>query len=231
MKHNVKNLKIACTGDSRAVWGYVDGSGDWVARQLSLDQTGGTPSEMQRLRKEHPGEEKTVVSRGRILGNLEPSRAFGDFKYKLPWKTQEKIYDALDATVRLPPNFATPPYVTAEPLIQTIDTTPGGFIVLATDGLWEKLSNQQVVSLVAAWMDSRGLMNSTNKSGWISDWMSKKRAHSLPSVKDYAPVDPVQNFPRVQLNVADVRSDPNAATMLIRNALGGESYILTPGVC
>ncbi|KAG9807782.1 protein serine/threonine phosphatase 2C, partial [Aureobasidium melanogenum] len=76
-----KELRVACTGDSRAVLGRRGASGKWTATALSVDQTGGTESENARLRKEHPNE-PYVTHNGRILGGLEPSRAFGDAVYK-----------------------------------------------------------------------------------------------------------------------------------------------------
>jgi pyruvate dehydrogenase phosphatase len=69
-------LKVACTGDSRAVLGRKDPtSGKWKVEVLSVDQTGRNADEANRLRKEHPGEERDVVKRGRVLGGLEPTRA------------------------------------------------------------------------------------------------------------------------------------------------------------
>ncbi|KAK3072825.1 hypothetical protein LTS18_014559, partial [Coniosporium uncinatum] len=85
-----KLLRVACTGDSRAVLGRRGESGKWVATPLSVDQTGGTAEEMERMRREHPGE-PNVVMNGRVLGGLEPSRAFGDAVYKWSLETQEKI--------------------------------------------------------------------------------------------------------------------------------------------
>jgi len=69
-------LKVACTGDSRAVLGKKDPkTGKWVVEVLTVDQTGRNLEEAERLRKEHPGEERDVVKRGRVLGGLEPTRA------------------------------------------------------------------------------------------------------------------------------------------------------------
>lgn len=69
-------LKVACTGDSRAILGRKDGeTGKWVVEVLTVDQTGKNVDEANRLRKEHPGEEQDVVRRGRVLGGLEPTRA------------------------------------------------------------------------------------------------------------------------------------------------------------
>ena len=42
---------------------------------------------------EHPIEEKgDVIIEGRVLGGLEPSRAFGDARYKWPRETQAVYY-------------------------------------------------------------------------------------------------------------------------------------------
>jgi pyruvate dehydrogenase phosphatase len=30
------------------------------------------------MKKEHPGEEETVISRGRVMGALQPTRSFGE---------------------------------------------------------------------------------------------------------------------------------------------------------
>jgi pyruvate dehydrogenase phosphatase len=69
-------LKVACTGDSRAVLGRKDHkTGKWIIDVLSMDQTGRNIDEANRLRREHPGEEQDVVKRGRVLGGLEPTRA------------------------------------------------------------------------------------------------------------------------------------------------------------
>ena len=69
-------LKVACTGDSRAILGRRDQkTGKWSVEVLSVDQTGRNLEEANRLRKEHPGEERDVVKRGRVLGGLEPTRA------------------------------------------------------------------------------------------------------------------------------------------------------------
>jgi pyruvate dehydrogenase phosphatase len=108
-----RDLYVACTGDSRAVAGIweenEDGTGAWRVEVLSEDQTGRNENEAKRyvqdraythsplltstlssIRSEHPASEaEDVISRGRILGGLEPSRAFGDARYKWPLEVQE----------------------------------------------------------------------------------------------------------------------------------------------
>ena len=227
-----KLLRVACTGDSRAVLGRRGPSGKWTATPLSEDQTGGTPSEVARLRAEHPGEENVVRS-GRILGGLEPSRAFGDSSYKWTREVQEQIKKNFFG--RTPSSLLkTPPYVTAEPVITTtkVDPGKGDFVVMATDGLWEMLTNEEVVGLIGQWLDSqaKGSIGNNDKGGsWLKSWFSNAGGAALPVEKDVkhekgdgqrAPVRQLQ----WQVSGSDERfvvEDKNAATHLVRNALGG----------
>ncbi len=203
---------------------------------LSEDQTGGTPSEMARLRKEHPGEEY-VVRNGRILGGLEPSRAFGDSFYKWTKETQERIKQNFFG--RTPSQLLrTPPYVTAEPVITTTKVEPekGDFVVMATDGLWEMLTNEEVVGLVGQWLEKQahgsagnGGNGGNNSSAWLKSWFSnaetrlpieKSQANSADRPGQRAPIRQTQ----WAVNSSDDRfvvEDKNAATHLVRNALGG----------
>ncbi|KAJ7498684.1 phosphatase 2C-like domain-containing protein [Mycena latifolia] len=168
-----RNLYVACAGDSRAVAGVWepddsgDGKGRWRVEVLSEDQTGRNPAEAARMRSEHPASEASdVIRNGRVLGGLEPSRAFGDARYKWSRGLQETLWRAFlagnDQAMRAPPStLKTPPYVTARPVVthRVLDlpaqgaaasTTKGAmrFIVLATDGLWDELSSEDVVRLV-----------------------------------------------------------------------------------
>ena len=73
-------LKVACTGDSRAVLGRRNKrSGLWEAVALSEDQTGYNENERRRLQREHPNE-PDMIKGGRILG-LAVTRAFGDARW------------------------------------------------------------------------------------------------------------------------------------------------------
>jgi pyruvate dehydrogenase phosphatase len=53
-------------------------------------------------------------------------------------------------------NCLTPPYFTAEPEITTTTIRKGDFVVLASDGLWDCLTNEEVVGLVGGWLETRG---------------------------------------------------------------------------
>ena len=249
-----KLLRVACTGDSRAVLGTRSptNAAKWVATPLSEDFTGGTPSEQARLAKEHPGEE-FVTHNGRILGGLEPSRAFGDAIYK--WSADTAARVKRQFLGRSPPSLAkTPPYVTAEPVVTTtaVDPRRGDFVVLATDGLWECLTNEEVVGLVGKWLDAQPRLTpqaaaspSSNQSAGTllnSLWGSSTSAGvALPVEKHNASRartaagggggsnDGGQRLPirqdQYRIGAGDERfvvEDANAATHLVRNALGGK---------
>ncbi|KAI9829096.1 MAG: hypothetical protein M1832_000119 [Thelocarpon impressellum] len=229
-------LRVACTGDSRAVLGRRNGpDGKWTATPLSVDQTGGNEAEAARLRKEHPGEEH-VVRNGRILGGLEPSRAFGDSFYKWSRETQERIKDSFFG--RTPSALLrTPPYVTAEPVVTTTRVEPGkgDFVVMATDGLWEMLTNEEVVGLVGQWLEAQSSTSSSSAPSWLGAWFHSSTKNTLP-IANPAGASPGgddangQRAPIRQrqwgLPTSDAHSrftvqDRNAATHLVRNALGG----------
>ncbi|KAH0534065.1 hypothetical protein FGG08_007331 [Glutinoglossum americanum] len=229
-----KLLRVACTGDSRAVLGRRGASGKWTATPLSVDQTGGNQDEAARLRKEHPGEEN-VVRNGRILGGLEPSRAFGDAFYKWTRETQDRIKRSYFG--RTPSQLLrTPPYVTAEPIITTTKVEPekGDFVVMATDGLWEMLTNEEVVGLVGQWLQEQAESQGGGNRGssWLKSWFSTQTplpVEKLPeSQKDgdvngqRTPVRQLQWGVNSRENERFVTQDKNAATHLVRNALGGK---------
>ena len=93
----------------------------------------------RRVRSEHPEDERdNVIRNGRVLGGLEPTRAFGDARYKWSAQLQEMwvtrpsyilryFFTLRDAPYRLsqafmggemrrwPGALKTPPYVTAKP--------------------------------------------------------------------------------------------------------------------
>lgn len=235
---STKLFRVAVTGDSRAVLGRKSQStGKWTATALSEDQTGGTPSEMARLRAEHPGEEN-VTYRGRILGGLEPSRAFGDATYKWSRELQvqmKKLFYGKSPS----PLLRTPPYVTAEPIITTTKVNPerGDFVVLATDGLWEMLTNEEVVGLVGQWLESQRKSQSTTE--WAKSLFSSA-SKNLPVEKPrQKPVqgEEGQRAPIRQhqwdIEGAEERfvvEDENVATHLVRNALGGKNRDMVCGL-
>lgn len=225
-----KTLRVACTGDSRAVLGRRGSSGKWSATALSEDQTGSNPNEAARLRKAHPGENR-VVHNGRVLGGLEPTRAFGDASYKWSRDISERLRTSFFAR-HASPYLKTPPYVTAEPVVTTTKIQPekGDFLVMATDGLWEMLTNEEVVGLVGKWIESQAMEQSPSQfsSVWSKIFGSSQ---TLPveagqhggAEGQKTPVRLAQWGISPDEKERFVVKDKNVATHLIRNALGGKN--------
>ncbi|KAF6827954.1 protein phosphatase 2c [Colletotrichum plurivorum] len=226
-----KLLRVACTGDSRAVLGRRSASGKWTATALSVDQTGGNPDEAARLRKLHPGEDR-VVHNGRVLGGLEPTRAFGDASYKWTREITNRLRQSFFAR-SASPLLKTPPYVTAEPVVTTTKIEPenGDFVVMATDGLWEMLTNEEVVGLVGKWIETqaKGSSSSQFDSAWSKIFGSKQSGLPVEQASDKS-VDGQKTPIRLQqwgispdAPERFVVKDKNVATHLVRNALGGKN--------
>ncbi|PKS09723.1 hypothetical protein jhhlp_004344 [Lomentospora prolificans] len=228
-----KQLRVAVTGDSRAVLGRRSDSGKWTATALSVDQTGSNPEEEARMRKLHPNEPH-VIQHGRVLGGLEPTRAFGDATYKWTREVTDRLKKHFFA--RTPsPRLLTPPYVTAEPVITTTQISPekGDFLVLATDGLWEMLTNDEVVGLVGKWIETQQTQKSSTSqfdSLWARIFGTSQQ--DLPVERGAAPaVDDGSKTPiRLRqwgISPDDkgrfITKDNNVATHIVRNALGGKN--------
>ncbi|KAI0375866.1 protein serine/threonine phosphatase 2C [Pilatotrama ljubarskyi] len=229
-----RNMYVAVTGDSRAVAGVYeeteDGRGVWRVEALTEDQTGHNPNELKRIQSEHPADEaQSVVRNGRILGGLEPSRAFGDARYKWPREVQEVLNKAFmepkgEAMRPPPPTLKTPPYVIATPVVshrplsflplsETGAPKPKSalrFLVLATDGLWDELSNEEVVALVGGYLSG---LRGTIPKAQLPQLVQTSVGSAGVEGKDKDHRRPQQG--------AWAFEDDNIGTHLIRNALGG----------
>ncbi|KAJ2021496.1 [Pyruvate dehydrogenase [acetyl-transferring]]-phosphatase 1, mitochondrial [Coemansia sp. RSA 455] len=153
-----KEVVVANTGDSRALLGVRLKNGTWKAVRLSQDQTADNANELARMAREHPGED-SVIHRGRVLGGLMPTRAFGDCRYKWPLEAQQDLFPILYSRghryATTPPNYVTPPYVTARPVIvKHMLSDDDKFIVIASDGLYDQLSDAEVIGSVSQWYEA-----------------------------------------------------------------------------
>lgn len=128
-------FEIVCanSGDSRAIL-YSDGQ----IIPLSYDQKPGNEEEKKRIL-----ESGNIVLLGRVNGSLAVSRAFGDFRYK---KSKEKQLT--------PDKFA----VTVVPEIKRVSISKldkVNFIVLACDGVWDVMKNEDICKLVLEKLDEK----------------------------------------------------------------------------
>lgn len=149
------HLHVASTGDCGAVLGSLnEETGLWETKRLNQEHNSDNVEEVRRITGEHPLSERDSVIRGeRLLGELAPLRAFGDFRYKWPVETLNRMVVPYYGEHVVPKNYYTPPYLTAQPDIAYHVLTPRDrFLVLATDGLWDMMSPTQVVRLVGEHM-------------------------------------------------------------------------------
>ncbi|KAG8364425.1 hypothetical protein BUALT_Bualt19G0127400 [Buddleja alternifolia] len=141
-------LYIANVGDSRAVLGrIVKATGEVLALQLSAEHNASFEAVRQELQSTHPDDPHIVVLKHnvwRVKGLIQISRSIGDVYLKRPEYNREPLYQKF----RLREPFKRP-ILSAEPAITVHQLLPHDqFIIFASDGLWEHLTNQEAVDLV-----------------------------------------------------------------------------------
>ncbi|CAI7811389.1 unnamed protein product [Closterium sp. NIES-54] len=146
-------LWVANVGDCRAVLGQVrkgdDNSLECRALQLSVDHNLSFASIREKFIEEHADMPDAVVEkRGgfRVKGKVTVTRSFGD----LYLKSHEFNREPLFSRFRVPEPFH-PPLLSCEPNIAVRLLSPhDSFVILASDGLFEFISNQEAVDIVAS---------------------------------------------------------------------------------
>lgn len=210
------DLHVANTGDSRAMLGVQEEDGSWSAVTLSNDHNAQNERELERLKLEHPkNEAKSVVKQDRLLGLLMPFRAFGDVKFKWSIDLQKRVIESgpdqlndNEYTKFIPPNYHTPPYLTAEPEVTYHRLRPQDkFLVLATDGLWETMHRQDVVRIVGEYLTGMHHQQPIAVGGYK---VTLGQMHGLLTER--------------RAKMSSVFEDQNAATHLIRHAVGNNEF-------
>lgn len=141
-------LYIANLGDSRAVLGRaVRATGEVLAIQLSAEHNVSIESVRQEMQSMHPEDKNIVVLKHnvwRVKGLIQISRSIGDVYLKKTEYNREPLY----AKFRLREPFKKP-ILSSEPAISVHELQPQDqFVIFASDGLWEHLSNQEAVDIV-----------------------------------------------------------------------------------
>ncbi|MCJ1333365.1 hypothetical protein MMC10_010060 [Thelotrema lepadinum] len=230
--HAALTLYTACTGDSRAILVRQDMNGKYIAMPLSEDQTGFNPSEAKRVRDEHPGEYDCIDDKtGRVLG-MAVTRAFGDHRFKLPLAAIETMRDKFFGAAPRP-GYKTPPYLTAEPEVTVTRIQEGDVLIMASDGLWDHMSNTAATECLGRWLtkyQEGGDIHRSESSilpGWLANNKSRRDILQEESSMPYE----FSGEPDWQVEPKYiVTEDKNAATHLIRNTLGGNRRALFTGI-
>ncbi|KAG6667966.1 probable protein phosphatase 2C 42 [Carya illinoinensis] len=143
-----RTLFIANLGDSRVVLGKkVGNTGGIAAIQLSTEHNANFEAVRQELKELHPNDPQIVILRRevwRVKGIIQVSRSIGDVYMKDARFNREPI----DAKFRLPEPMNMP-ILSAVPTIISHHLHPNdSFLIFASDGLWEHLSNEEAVDIV-----------------------------------------------------------------------------------
>uniref|UniRef100_A0A3Q2PIQ3 [Pyruvate dehydrogenase [acetyl-transferring]]-phosphatase 1, mitochondrial n=1 Tax=Fundulus heteroclitus TaxID=8078 RepID=A0A3Q2PIQ3_FUNHE len=210
------DLYIANAGDARAVLGVQEEDGSFSAHTLSNDHSAQNEEEVARIRSEHPhSERKTVIRQDRLLGLLMPFRAFGDVKFKWSIELQKRVLESgpdqlhdNEHTKFIPPNYHTPPYLTAEPEITHHRLRPQDrFLVIGSDGLWETLHRQEVIRVVGEYLTGVHQRQPLKVGGYkvtlgqMQGLLEERKARTSSAFEDQ-----------------------NAATHLMRHAVGNNEF-------
>ncbi|XP_031277943.1 probable protein phosphatase 2C 63 isoform X1 [Pistacia vera] len=144
-------LYLANLGDSRAVLGrrVSDHRKNTrvLAERLSIDHNVGVEEVRKEVEALHPDDSHIVVfTRGvwRIKGIIQVSRSIGDVYLKKPEFSSDTLFQQFGSAVPLKR-----PVMTAEPSILIRKLKPEDlFLIFASDGLWEQLSDEAAVEIV-----------------------------------------------------------------------------------
>ena len=228
--HEIRELKIAQTGDSRAILGRKARKGrkasTYEVHLLGEEQIWQNSDEQARLRALHPGESFSSETEH----SVPATRAFGLAAYKWGVGLQQRLHREFLGADPPPADVKTPPYLTAQPEITTIKVEPGDFLVLASSGLWKSLTSEEVVGLVGLWIDKEMMSVTTNLDDTsfsptrhfgedTSEGLSTFDPGDLPVV--LGKKDETVMYTRWRAQKKFVCVDNNAAAHVARNALGG----------
>ena len=132
-----RDLYCANVGDSRAVMGSLKPSGEWTATALSTDH-----------KPDCPSEQKRIIAAGGRVGPYRGSQGEALGPHRVWLKTKE--FPGLAMSRSFGDKVAATVGVIAEP--QVTHTAIGGtdkIVIIASDGVWEFLSNMEAVWIVA----------------------------------------------------------------------------------
>ncbi|KAL6961898.1 [pyruvate dehydrogenase (acetyl-transferring)]-phosphatase [Sarracenia purpurea var. burkii] len=143
-------LYVANLGDSRAVLGrraFEGQKSKVVAERLSKDHNVASEEVRKEVEALHPDDSAVVLyCRGvwRIKGIIQVSRSIGDVYLKKPDFNRDPRFQQFGTPVPLKR-----PVLTAEPSILIRKLRPEDtFLIFASDGLWEYLSDEEAVEIV-----------------------------------------------------------------------------------
>lgn len=159
------HLVIANVGDSRAVLATTDEDGGLIPVQLSTDFKPNLPQEVERIvecngrvfcLEDEPGVHRVWLPNEESPG-LAMSRAFGDYCIK---------------------NFG---LISVPEVIQRDITSQDQFIVLASDGVWDVVSNEEAVEIVSSTADkAKSAKKLVDRA--VREWKRKRKGIAIDDI-------------------------------------------------
>lgn len=140
------SLFVANLGDSRVVLGTVRHS-KVVAVRMSQEHNACNVEVREELKAQHPDDSHIVVLKHgvwRVKGIIQVSRSIGDVYLKKPEYNKDFRFSRSGS-----PLLLEKPVLSAEPSIHERALTPQDcFLIFASDGLWEHMTDQEAVDMV-----------------------------------------------------------------------------------
>jgi len=152
-------LLVGNLGDCRAVLIQEDDDGNLRAVQLTAEHNASRLPERTRILHEHPGEPEAVQYVAKsgswyVQGTLQVTRAIGDLFLKDHWFSNS-LPDHVKPYVG--GKLKTPPYVSVTPQMVDISLTKyDKALVMASDGLWDELSNDECLAVIEGLIRTKG---------------------------------------------------------------------------
>lgn len=170
---------VANAGDSRAIIGRRDSNGLLQPVCMSEDHNANQPREQRRLEYHHPDEVDLLEPRGGAVylkGCVQTTRSIGDFYLKDPY---------CNSCLKDPVDLRSPPYVSCDAQVFSYEMgKQDEVIVLASDGLWDWMSNEDVLEFV----DLNGVEGAAEKL--------KQRVLELAAEESHLPIQKVFKLPQ-----------------------------------
>ncbi|WOK99028.1 putative protein phosphatase 2C 26 [Canna indica] len=139
--------RVGGNGENAEIEGFNRGMMELGALQLSTDHSTSIEEEVLRIRQEHPDDNKCIVN-DRVKGRLKVTRAFGAGYLKQP-KWNNSLLEMFRHEY-----IGTAPYISCTPsLCHHKLGANDHFLVLSSDGLYQYLSNEEVVLHVESFME------------------------------------------------------------------------------
>ncbi|WVZ98837.1 hypothetical protein U9M48_044214 [Paspalum notatum var. saurae] len=144
------SVVVANAGDSRAVLSRAG-----VAVPLSVDHKPDRPDELERIQA--AGGRVIFWDGARVLGVLAMSRAIGERRARLIKNPSFLSSNNVDSHSDVHGDGYLKPFVTAEPEVTVTERTEDDeCLILASDGLWDVVSNETACEVVRACFRSNG---------------------------------------------------------------------------